>query len=152
MTDTPRYVRELMTTELMTLQPDERLHLAADLMKLGRVRHMPVVTDGRLVGIVTQRDLFRAAVSSVLQFRASAEREWLEHISVAEVMTREVITAAPDWPVARAVDAMLEHRIGCLPVVENDRLVGLVTESTLMRLLARLLAPPGIIRGRVPAS
>jgi CBS-domain-containing membrane protein len=127
----------------MTLAPDERLHLANDLMKLGRVRHMPVVAKGRLVGMVTQRDLFRAAVSSVLRFRARAEREWLEHICVAEVMTKDVVTAQPDWTVRQAVDTMLEHGIGCLPVVEDNVLLGLVTETDCLRLLARLLAPAG---------
>jgi CBS domain-containing membrane protein len=130
-----------MVHELMELKPDERLHLANDLMKLGRVHHMPVVSKGRVVGLVTERDLFRAAVSSVLRFRAAAAREWLEHIPVSEVMTRDVITAAPDWTVAYAVDVMLKHRIGCLPVVDRGKLVGLVTETDCLRLLVRLLGP-----------
>jgi CBS domain-containing protein len=145
-------VRDVMMKELMTLAPDERLHLANDLMKLGRVRHMPVVAKGRLVGIVTQRDLFRAAVSSVLRFRARAEREWLEHIGVAEVMTKDVVTAQPDWTVRQAVDTMLERGIGCLPVVEDKALIGLVTETDCLRLLARLLASDGAAPGSTPGS
>lgn len=135
-------VRDVMVRDLLELKPDERLHLANDLMHLGRVRHMPVVAKGRLVGIVTERDLFRAAVSSVLRFRASASREWLEHITVSDVMVRDVITAAPDWTMSHAVDQMLDHRIGCLPVVEDGKLVGLVTETDCLRLLQRVLPPP----------
>lgn len=136
----------------MTLAPNERLHLAHDLMKLGRVRHMPVVSKGRLVGIVTQRDLFRAAMSSVLQFRARAEREWLEHISVAEVMTKDVVTARSDWTVRQAVDVMLERGFGCLPVVDDEALLGLLTETDCLRLLARLLAPAATTGLGVPTS
>src|SRR4029450_4512111 len=75
-------VRDLMATELVTLSSDEHLRIASDLMNLTRVRHMPVVSGGRLVGILSQRDLFRAALSSVLHFRKAAEREWLERIAV----------------------------------------------------------------------
>jgi CBS domain-containing protein len=152
MADSDICVREIMAKELMTLAPDERLHLANDLMTLGRVRHMPVVAKGRLVGIVTQRDLFRAAISSVLRFRARAEREWLEHISVAEVMTKDVVTAPGDWTVRQAVDAMLAHSIGCLPVVEDGVLLGLVTETDCLRLLGRMLTPAGAVSATVRAS
>jgi CBS domain-containing protein len=132
-----------MQREVVTMTPDERLDLAADLMTLGRIRHIPVVVGGAVVGILTQRDLFRAAISSVLDLRPSAEREWLGKIHVAEVMTQPVVTASADWTVRRAVDVMVERRIGCLPVVEDGQLVGLLSESDCLRLLARLLAPAG---------
>jgi len=150
MTDPATLVRDVMRTELITLEQDEHLTLAHDLMKLGRIRHMPVLSHHRLVGIVSQRDLFRAAVSSVLGFRAAAEREWLAKIRVAEVMTKDVITARPDWTIRQAVDVMLERRVGCLPVVEGERLVGLLSETDCLRLLARLLAPAGTAAGSVP--
>jgi CBS domain-containing protein len=110
-------------------------------MTLGRIRHMPVLGDGKLVGILSQRDLFRAAVSSALNFRPAAEREWLAKIRVAEVMSAQLVAAAPDWTMQRAVDAMIDGRFGCLPVVEADRrLVGLLSETDCLRLLARQLA------------
>lgn len=139
MNNGPVTVRDLMATEPITLGADDHLTLASDLMNLGRVRHMPVVTGERLVGIVSQRDLFRAAVSSVLHFRPAAEREWLGKIRVAEVMTTNVVTARPDWTVAAAVNVMLERRIGCLPVIDGQRLIGLLSETDCMRLLGRLL-------------
>jgi len=149
MAETAIRVREVMRTELITLEKDEHLTLASDLMKLGRIRHMPVLSHDRLVGIVTQRDLFRAAVSSVLGFRPAAEREWLTKIRVAEVMTKDVVTAGPDWPVSQAVDVMLERCIGCLPVVDGERLVGLLSETDCLRLLARFLSPAGTSAGVV---
>jgi CBS domain-containing protein len=130
-----------MTTEVVTLDAGDHLDLASDIMNLGRIRHMPVVRNGKLVGILSQRDLFRGAVSSALLFRPAAEREWLAKIRVAEVMTADVVTAEPDWPVRHAVEVMLEDRIGCLPVVDaEDRVVGLLSESDCLRLLASYLA------------
>lgn len=141
MTNGSEKVRDLMATEVVTLNADDHLHLASDLMNLTRVRHMPVVSGAHIVGIFSQRDLFRAALSSALHFRRSAEREWLERISVAEVMTRDVVTAAPDWSVLQAVEVMLAHRIGCLPVVDGGHLVGLLSETDCLQLLKRLLTP-----------
>jgi CBS domain-containing protein len=141
MTNGTETVRDLMKTELVTLNAADHLHLASDLMNLTRVRHMPVVSGEHVVGIFSQRDLFRAALSSALHFRYSAEREWLERISVAEVMTRDVVTAAPDWSILQAVEVMLAHRIGCLPVIDGGRLIGLLSETDCLQLLIRMLTP-----------
>ncbi|MCX8073020.1 MAG: CBS domain-containing protein [Candidatus Binatia bacterium] len=132
-------VRDLMQTEVVTLNARDHLDLADSLMRLGRIRHMPVVEDGKLVGILSQRDLFRAGISTVLHLRPSAEREWLAKIPVREVMTAPVITATPNMPVRQAVNLLLEHKIGCLPVVDRGELVGLVSETDFLRYLARLL-------------
>lgn len=133
-------VRDLMQAEVATLGVQDTLGLADDIMRLGRIRHLPVV-DGeeRVVGIVSQRDLFRAAVSCMLGFSPTAEREWLARIVVRDVMTSDVKTVAPDLPVQEAVRIMLDQKLGCLPVVEHGRLAGLVSESDCMRYLARLL-------------
>ena len=134
------YVRDLMQIEVVTLGAEDSLGLADDIMRLGRIRHMPVTDGGRVVGILSQRDLFRAAISSVLQFRPSAEREWLAQIRVREVMTKPAVTIVPSAPIGAAVTEMLEKRIGCLPVVEEGKLVGLLSETDCLRHLARLLA------------
>jgi acetoin utilization protein AcuB len=141
MTEAPVHVRDWMSTEVITLSVDEHLNFASDLMRLARIRHMPVLSKGRVVGIVSQRDLFRAAISSALGLPRAAEREWLEKIRVAEVMTKRVVTAASEWPIRQAVDVMLEHKVGCLPVVDDGQLVGLLSETDCLHLLARLLAP-----------
>lgn len=128
-----------MEKEVVTLNAGDTLDLADDIMRLGRIRHMPVTAEGKLVGILSQRDLFRAAISCALQLRPAAEREWLAKIPVREVMTTNVFTIAPTATAQEAVKLMLEKRIGCLPVVEEGALAGLLSESDCMRYLARLL-------------
>lgn len=132
-------VSDLMQREVATLEAADSLDLADDVMRLGRIRHMPVVSGGRLVGILSQRDLFRAAVSSAMKMHRSAEREWLAKIPVRDVMTGTVVTVSTGAPLAEAVQLMLDRRIGCLPVVDDGRLVGLLSESDCLRHLARLL-------------
>jgi len=132
-------VRDLMQSDVVTLEASDSLDLADDIMRLGRIRHMPVVSGGRLVGLVSQRDLFRASVSSVLQLRREAEREWLAKIPVQGVMTTHLFTIGPEAPVRDAIELMVDKRIGCLPVVEDGTLVGLLGESDCLRYLARLL-------------
>jgi CBS domain-containing membrane protein len=132
-------VRDLMQREVVTLKVNDSLGLADDVMQLGRIRHMPVVLSGIVVGIVSQRDLYHAAVSSVLQLQRRAEREWLASIPLRNVMSATVITVAPDETIHAAVELMLRHRIGCLPVVEHGKLVGLVSETDCLRYLAHVL-------------
>jgi CBS domain-containing protein len=132
-------VRDLMQREVATLDADDHLDLADDVMRLGRIRHLPILSGGRLVGILSQRDLFRAAVSSLLQLGRPAQQEWLAGVPVRAVMTTDVASIAPARPAEDAVALMLERKIGCLPVVEGDALVGLVSESDCLRLLAHLL-------------
>ena len=132
-------VRDLMQHDVVTLKLNDSLGLADDIMELGRIRHLPVLSGGVVVGVVSQRDLYRAAVSSMLQMPRSAEREWLAEIPVHSVMSANVFTIAPDASVHTAVEMMLTHRIGCLPVVEHGKLVGLVSETDCLRHLARVL-------------
>lgn len=132
-------VRDLMQTEVATLQVSDHLDLADDVMKLGRIRHMPVEDKGRVVGMLTQRDLFRAGISSVLGFRPTSEREWLSKVVVAEAMTAPALTITPEAPLAEAVRMMIDKRIGCLPVVQDERLVGLLSETDVLRYLQSIL-------------
>ncbi len=132
-------VWQLMSTEVVTLDAKGTLDVADDLMKLKRIRHLPVLDGDCLVGLVTQRDLFLAGVSSVLQFRRTAEKEWLARIKIAEVMTRDLVTVAPEAGAEDAVALMVEHKIGCLPVVSGGKLVGLLSETDLLRYLGRIL-------------
>ena len=133
------YVRDLMQREVATLEFSDTLDLASDIMTLGRIRHMPVVSGGTVVGILSQRDLFRAAVSSLLGLGPMAEREWLAKVPVRTVMTARVFTVPPSASVRSAVNIMLDKRIGCLPVVDEGALVGLVSESDCLRHLAHVL-------------
>jgi CBS domain-containing membrane protein len=132
-------VRDLMQHDVATLKLNDSLGLADDIMQLGRIRHLPVVSGGVVVGVVSQRDLYRAAVSCMLQMPRPAEREWLAKIPVHSVMSAHVFTVAPDASAHRAVEMMLTHRIGCLPVVEHGKLAGLVSETDCLRYLANVL-------------
>jgi len=132
-------VRDVMTTDPTTLKRNDKLTLADDIMRLGRVRHLPVVDDdGRvLVGIVSQRDLFRDALAQALGYGRHAQRRILDSLSVKEVMTSEVATISPEASLAEAARLLTDRKIGCLPVVDGGRLVGILTEGDFGALVAR---------------
>lgn len=134
-------VAHLMQKDVVTLAPDDTLRLADDVMRLGRIRHFPVVSrEGALVGVLSQRDLYRAGLSCLLAVPPAAERAWLGTVDVGAVMTRTVVTIGPDQPAREAVDVMLAQRIGCLPVVDaQGALVGLLSETDCLRYLAHVL-------------
>jgi CBS domain-containing protein len=138
-------VRDIMTTEPVTVAEDDRLDLAEDIMVLARIRHLPVVHAGTVVGVLSQRDLFRAAASSALQLRRVAQQEWLGKIAVRSVMSAPPVTTSADTDIREAVDVMLTARIGCLPVVgTGGRLMGLVSETDCLRALKRILDSAGV--------
>jgi CBS domain-containing protein len=132
----PMKVRELMTANVATVARNDELTIADDIMTMKRVRHLPVVEDGRLVGILSQPDLFKAALSTAMGFGEKARKEFLKTVPVKEVMTEEVLTIDPDADVRAAAHLMLDRRVGCLPVLEKGKLVGMITETDLLRVVA----------------
>jgi len=139
-------VEEIMHPEPLTIGPETTLSDAFALMRERDVRHLPVVEGGELVGVVTDRDL-RYATSRL------AERPFPPEARVADVMSRPVHTAHPHDPVERAAAAMRELRIGCLPVVDAGRLVGIVTVTDLVDAILRLTGvgrPSGRLEVRLP--
>jgi CBS domain-containing protein len=132
-------VRDVMTAQVTTLKRNDKLTLASDVMQLERIRHLPVLDDGgeQLAGIVSQRDLFRGALAQALGYGQHASRKLLDTFAVKDVMTTEVITTTPDTPLVSAARELTERKIGCLPVVENGRLVGIITEGDFVALVAR---------------
>ena len=127
-------VERIMQREFASVRSDERLDFVDDVMALGRVRHMPVVDDGKLVGVVTQRDLLAASLSRVLDFDRQERRTFLRSVDVKEVMAGRPITVAPNATLAEAAALLLRHKIGCLPVVgPGGEALGLVTETDLLR-------------------
>ena len=129
-------VRDLMANNPTTLDLNETLDLAEDIMNLGRIRHMPVIEGGKLVGIISQRDLFRSALITALGFGRRTTRALIKTIRIKEIMTKNVVTIAPDTRIEDAARAMVKGKIGCLPVVQDDRLVGILTETDIVRHLA----------------
>lgn len=131
-------VRDIMTTEVTTLGRNDSLQLVKDIMTLGRVRHFPVMEDGKVVGVVSQRDLYKASLGSVMKYGEKAQRAFLEGIVVKEVMGDPPITIAPHASVREAARLMMEKKIGCLPVLEGPQLVGLVTETDMLKLIVEM--------------
>jgi CBS domain-containing protein len=131
--NTASTVRDIMAQNPATLGRNETLDLAEAIMNLGRIRHMPVLDDGKLVGIVSQRDLFRSALIAALGFGRKVTSALVKTIRIKEVMTEKVITISPDASIKDAARLMMDKKIGCLPVVEGDRMVGLVTETDMLR-------------------
>lgn len=128
-------VKDSMAREVVTLGPGDTAGEALRLCRERRIRHLPVVEGGRLVGIVSDRDLRQATPAFGDPDRASA----LEEIRVGDVMATEVITAVPDDPIDQAANTMRERGINCLPVLEGEDLVGIVTSSDVMESLVYLL-------------
>ena len=126
-------IRDLMAQNPATLDRNETLDIPDAIMNLGRIRHMPVVEDGKVVGILSQRDLFRSALIVALGFGRRTTSALIKTIRVKEVMTKPVITITPEMPITDAARLMIEKKIGCLPVVENDKLIGLITETDILR-------------------
>ena len=128
-------VADWMTSDVATLNMNDSLTIADDVMQLGRVRHMPVLDDeGSLVGVLSQRDLFRGALARVLGFGSHAQDRVIGMLLVKEVMTSQVHTVQPDATLAEAGRRLIEYKIGCVVVTDaDDRVVGILTESDFVR-------------------
>jgi CBS domain-containing membrane protein len=134
-------VRELMSTDLVTLTEDETLAHAQRCMARGRIRHLPVTRDGHLVGLVTHRDLLAASFSIFADVDHHEQRRIFVTVPVVEAMHRDVVTVRPELEVKEAASILLENKYGCLPVVDGDGvLVGILTEADFLQLTVRLLS------------
>ena len=128
-----------MTPNPITVRPDVSIVDALEQMRREKVRHLPVVDkDGRLQGIVTRQDLLYASPSSVTSLNVWEVTYLVSRIKVSEVMTKKVITASEGMPVEEAARIMADHKVGCLPVVRNQIVVGIITESDLFRIFLEL--------------
>ena len=125
-------VKDIMVKEVATLDIDDELSLANDIMRLGRIRHLPVVSGDSLVGIISERDLFRSSLAQALGYRNQETREVMKTLRIRDVMVGKVITVTPDLELREAVALMVERKIGCLPVVQDDKLLGLITETDIL--------------------
>ncbi len=129
-------VRDIMSEKMVTISESDRLSTVEDIMTLGRVRHMPVVHAGKLVGVVSERDLLRTSLSNLMEFGSEERRLFLHAVEIARVMSAPPITIAPDATVEEAAQVMADRKIGCLPVLEDARLLGIVTETDVLRYFA----------------
>ena len=131
-------VRDIMPRKMVTVSESDALSTVEDIMTLGRVRHMPVVKAGRLTGVVSERDLLRASLSNLTGFGSDERRAFLHAVEIARVMSVPAITIDPEASVEDAAHIMAERKIGCLPVVEDEELLGLITETDILRYFAGL--------------
>ncbi|MGH7703508.1 MAG: CBS domain-containing protein [Gemmatimonadales bacterium] len=135
-------IRELMTGGLITVHPETPLLKARDLLAKEKIRHLPVVGQGGvLAGIVTDRDIRLNLPSRATSLLAGEINHLLTRLTVGEIMTRLVITIGPDRPAREGAQLMLDHTIGALPVLDEGRLVGIITETDIVRAFVRTTAP-----------
>ena len=132
-----------MKRQIVSVGVGDRLSTVEDIMTLGGVRHMPVVSGGQLVGVVSERDLLRASLSNLQTVARDDRRAFLHSVEIRTVMSSPPIVIGPAASIARAACLMADHKIGCLPVVDaGGALVGMVTETDLLLYMAHHWEPP----------
>jgi CBS domain-containing membrane protein len=137
----PVLVKHLMTSPVVTFFAEQHLPLAEDVMKFKHFRHLPVVDEQRrLVGLVSHRDLLAAQISTRSGLTRKERRAVQEEVCVGEIMTRDVWTVRPDVNASIAGATLLDHKYGCLPVIDEDGvLIGIVTEHDFLRFATKVL-------------
>lgn len=137
-------VRDLMTTDLFTLDPEHDFVSADQIMRLRHVRHVPVVRQDVLLGLVTHRDLMRAQAKLFVAVAAieDDDEDRLVRVRISDFMTPrdELVTCTPATPADDAARLMLSKKIGCVLVVEDDRLLGILTEADLVAFTIEMMA------------
>ncbi|WP_291322335.1 CBS domain-containing protein [Desulfonatronospira sp.] len=133
-------VKDLMTQDLFTLQETDNLALARSLMDLARIRHIPIVDENMgFTGLITHRDILEATVSKLAGVDTQTQEELDRGIPVREIMNTNVKTITPDDNLRDAAGLLLEHKYGCLPVLMNGKLVGILTEADFLSLTISLI-------------
>jgi acetoin utilization protein AcuB len=132
-------VRKRMKKDLITITKDERMTMARKIMKEKNIRHLPVVEGKRLIGLVTNMDIRKAEASPATSLEIRELHYLLDKLTVGEIMTRNVITISPDISVEEATTLLHDNKIGCLPVVEDGNLVGMLTENDVMEILIEVM-------------
>jgi len=133
-------VGEIMTSEVLTINADDPVRAAAELVETRGLRRFPVLdSNGRLVGILTDRDLKNATASSIVLTEKRSHDLLLDSTRVETLMTADPKTVTPDTAVEEAAKMILDLKVGGLPVVDGGKLVGIVTETDLINALLKLL-------------
>ena len=132
-------VERIMTRNPVAVAPSDTLRRAIMLMKEGMFRRLPVLEDGQLVGIVTDRDIRLAANSPVILRERWQDEYLLDHVKVEACMTPDPITVRPDTGVVEAAKLMRRRKVGGLPVLQEDKLIGMVTETDILNVFIELL-------------
>jgi acetoin utilization protein AcuB len=131
-------VRDVMTADPMTLSPEENLMEAIQMMRLRHIRRIPIVSGGQLLGLLTEGDLKRAEPST-LSHTQEEFTQVMESTQVNRIMIKNLITTTPDTPLVDAARTLWKSKYGALPVLEDDKLVGILTDNDLIGALVRVL-------------
>jgi acetoin utilization protein AcuB len=143
--DIPILVREIMTTDFVTLREDEALLDATLIFVRAGFRHIPILNGTRLVGIVTERDLKHYTPSVLTGISPEEYNRLMETTLLSKIMTRDPLTIEPSKTVYEAAQMLFDRRIGCLPVVEDGELKGIITTTDMLNLLLQLLREKGLV-------
>jgi CBS domain-containing protein len=141
-------VGSFMTRPAITIDRNAPCDEVDGLMERHGIRHLPVTDGERLVGIIGRHDLLRSALAFVVGQGERGRTKLLHTMRVKEVMREEVITVEPDQPASEAARLLLDHRIGCLPVLEDGELIGIVTSSDFLRMMATTSCSLSPVAGR----
>ncbi|MFZ5974977.1 MAG: CBS and ACT domain-containing protein [Bacillota bacterium] len=133
------FVRNKMTTHPFIISPDQTIPDAHEIMAKHGVRRLPVVKNGKLVGVVSREDIAHASPSKATALSFGELNYLLAKTKISQVMVRDPLTISPDALLEEAAIAMRDHEIGFLPVVQDDRLVGVITESNIFDAFTELL-------------
>ena len=133
-------VKDIMTKEVFVLNSSQTLELVRSLMRIKHVRHVPIVDpDNSFVGLITHRDLLAQTISHLAEID-DEEQEYLDrHIHIMSIMKTDILAVDPEMAIDKAIVQLLENKYGCLPVVEDGKLVGIVTEADFLNLTLELL-------------
>ncbi len=132
-------VGERMSKPVITIPPDMPITDALALMKKEHIRRAPVVKDGKLAGIISDKDLLNASPSPVTTLSIWEMNYLLSKVTVSEVMTRNVLSVSEDTPIEQAARIMADNKIGGLPVMRDGHVVGIITETDLFKVFLELL-------------
>jgi acetoin utilization protein AcuB len=133
------FVGKRMSHPVITIPPEMPVVDALNLMKREHIRRAPVVKDGNLVGIVSDKDLLNASPSPATSLSVWEINYLLSKIMIKDVMTRQVITVTEDTPIEEAARIMADNKVGGLPVIHEDHLVGIITETDLFKIFLELM-------------
>jgi len=138
-------VRDIMTTDFTTLREDEVLLDATFIFARASFRHVPILNGKQLVGLVTERDLKHYTPSILSGIPPEEYNRLMETTPLSMIMTRNPLTIEPGKTVYEAAQMLYDHRIGCLPVVEDGEVKGIITTTDMLNLLLRLLKEKGLV-------
>jgi CBS domain-containing membrane protein len=137
----PVLVKHIMSEKVVTFFAEQTLPLAEEVMRIHRFRHLPVIdNDGRLAGLITHRDLLRGQISVLTGLTREQRQARQDEVRISALMTADVWTVTPDTLASHAGQTLLDHKFGCLPVVDADRMLcGIVTERDFLRFAVKAL-------------